>query len=155
MANRRPTIKLLDNDDDKNVLDPEFKKTSDDTIFITGTLSSSIPISFSLRGGSPFKGQPGLDWRIAGSEGEIKVTAAGPFVQVGYPDTKIEVHDFASDKVEEVRFEEDLADLPQAARNVGRVYKAFAEGKNNCSFEDAVEKHRLIAQMYKENGIED
>jgi predicted dehydrogenase len=155
VANRRPTVKLLDNDEDKNVLDANFKKTADDTIFLTGTLrSSSIPLSFSLRGGAPFKGQPGLDWRIAGSEGELRITAAGPFLPVGHPDMKIELHDFASDALEEVKFEEEFGELGLPARNVARVYRELKLGRNNCSFDDAVERHRLIKEIYRENGVE-
>jgi predicted dehydrogenase len=151
LANQRPFIQLLS--DDGKVLEDKHPKNSDDTIFLIGTLSTGIPLSFSLRGGKAFKGTPGLEWRIYGERGEIKITASGPFLQIGYPDMKIEVHDFEKDTVEEVTIPTDELDgfgIP--ARNVARVYKGFVEGKINCTFEDAVERHRLIDEMYTENG---
>ncbi|TVY80456.1 Galactose/lactose metabolism regulatory protein GAL80 [Lachnellula suecica] len=153
VANRRPILKLLE-DDGKTVIEEKHVKTSDDTIFLTGTLSSGIPLSFSLRGDKAFKNTPGLDWRIYGSTGEIRITASGPFLQIGYPDLKLEVYDFESDVLEEVEVGDDLEEVEGPAKNVGRVYRGVGEGENNCTFEDAVERHRLIAGMYRENGIE-
>lgn len=153
LANQRKSLKLVDSSG--KVVKENVPKDTDDTIFLTGTLSSGIPVSMTLRGGAPFKGTPGLDWRIYGEKGEIRVTASGPFLQIGYPDMKIEVHDFEKDTVEEVKLEKDEFDsfgIP--ARNVARVYKELSEGRNNCTFEDAVERHRLLQGMYKENGID-
>ena len=67
---------------------------------------------------------------------------------------KIELHDFASDGLEEVKFEEEFGELGLTARNVARVYRELKLGRNNCSFEDAVERHRLIKEVYKDSGIE-
>ncbi|TVY48649.1 Galactose/lactose metabolism regulatory protein [Lachnellula occidentalis] len=154
LANRRTTITLLSSTSDE-ILNPAFPKTSDDTIFLTGTLSpNSIPISLSLRGGTPFKGQPGLDWRIAGSTGELRITAGGPFLQIGFDDMKIELHEFASDEVREVKWEEEFEALGIPARNVASVYKELRAGRNNCTFEDAVERHRLIKEVYADSGID-
>jgi predicted dehydrogenase len=158
VANRRNTQTLLDKDG--TVLNKNFKKTSDDTIFLHGYLTSGIPISYTLRGGIPFKDTPGLDWRIYGSKGEIRVTASGPFLQVGYPDVKIQIHDVEKGTVEEVKIEEDEVDtllkgygIP--SKNTGRVYRELNEGRNNCSFEDAVERHEFIEEIYRENEIVD
>ena len=66
---------------------------------------------------------------------------------------KIEVHDFESDSVEEIEIPVDEVDaLPMNARNVGRVYRAFANGEISCNFEDAVDRHQLIDEVYRENG---
>lgn len=152
LANRRTHITLTDASG--KVIEAQHPKTADDTIFVQGTLSTGIPVSLTLRGGAPFKDTPGLIWSIYGTKGEIRVTASGPFLQIGYPDLKIEVHDLDTDTVEVVSPEdkEDLAELPLPGRNVGRVYKALEKGVSNCSFEDAVERHTLIEGLYKENG---
>jgi len=82
-----------------------------------------------------------------------RLTASGPFLQIGYPDMKIEVHDFAADTVEVVSIEKDAEDeLVLPGRNVGRLYKGYAKGEANCSFEDAVERHELIEKLYWQNG---
>jgi len=156
LANRRPIVQLVDATG--KVIDEKYPKDTEDTIFLSGTLPSGIPLSFTLRGGKPFKDMPGLEWRIYGETGEIRLTSSGPFLQIGYPDMKIQVHDFEKDTVEDVELDKDEFDeegkYGLAARNVGRVYKEFAEGKSICTFEDAVERHALIDTIYKENGIE-
>jgi predicted dehydrogenase len=153
LANRRKTTTLID--PDGKVLEETHPRTADDTIFLHGTLSTGIPLSLSMRGGPAFKNTPGMDWRIYGETGEIRVTASGPFVQIGYPDMKAEVFDFKSNEVREVVLAKDeFEELGVPGRNVARVYRAFAEGEIVCSFADAVERHRLIDQMYRENGIE-
>lgn len=118
-------------------------------------MTTGVPLSYSLRGGSPFKGLPGLDWRIYGEKGEIRISAGGPFLQISYPDVKIEVHEFAANTVEEIEVEEEFAEFGLPARNVARVYRELTKGNNNCTFEDAVERHRLINVMYAENGIKE
>lgn len=152
LANRRPTVTLTDASG--KVLEENHPKTADDTIFLHGILSSGIPLSMTLRGGPPFKDTPGLVWSIYGEKGEIRVTAGGPFLQIGYGEggIKVEVHDFEGGKVEKVEVKEELGDLPMPGRNVGRVYRELEAGQINCSFEDAVERHEFIEGLYKENG---
>jgi hypothetical protein len=59
-----------------------------------------------------------------------------------------------------VKIEEDDVDallegygIP--SKNVGRRYRELSEGRNNCSFEDAAERHGFIEEIYRENGIVD
>jgi hypothetical protein len=71
---------------------------------------------------------------------------------------KIRVHDVAKEAAEDMKIEADEFDtekLGLPVRNVGRLYKAFADGSINCTFENAVERHRVIEQMYSENGIQE
>jgi len=140
------------------VIDEHFKITAEDVINFNGVLSSSgVVLSMSLRDGKPFKGTPGLDWRITGDKGEIRVTAGGPFLQIGYPDQKIELCDFEKDTVETVQAQKDEFDeLGIPARNVARVYNSLQKGeyKYLVTFEDAVERHKLIDRLYSENGYQ-
>lgn len=156
LANRREIIGII-SAEGKTVKE-NVPKTSEDTIFLIGTLSSGIPLSMTLRGGKAFKDTPALDWRIYGETGEIRITSSTAFLNIGSADLKIQVFDTEKDSVEDVESEKDEFDedgkFGMPARNVGRVYKAFAEGENTCSFEDAVERHALIDAMYKENGID-
>lgn len=84
LANRRKTQVLLGKDGE--AIDEKRAKTADDTIFLHGVLNTGVPLSVSFRGGAPFAGEPGLDWRIYGDEGEIRITAAGVFLQIGFPE---------------------------------------------------------------------
>ncbi|KAK8079432.1 hypothetical protein PG997_007250 [Apiospora hydei] len=147
MTVRRPIVKLAKADG--TIISDHHPQTAEDTIFINGVLASSVPVQYTLRGGSPFKGVPSLDWRILGTKGELRITASGVFLQIGYPDQKIEFFDAAADTVAEVPIQTDEWDaLPMPARNVARVYEGIAgdaEAKKLlCGFEDAVEKHRFL-----------
>jgi len=113
-------------------------------------------LSFSLNGaGKSFKGVPALEWRIYGEKGEIRVTAASAFLSACDDEMKIELYDFATDAVESVDIPKDEVDASSfhwATRNVARVYRALAKGEVNCSFEDAVERHEFLTELFKENG---
>lgn len=149
LANRRPFVNLTDSDG--KIVEANRPKSTDDTLFFHGTLSTGIPLSATLRGGPPFKGTPGMEWQIYGEKGEIRITASGPFLQIGYPDMKVEVQ--VGEEVEEVAVEGDVFDdLGLPARNVARVYEALARGVNTCSWEDAVERHALLERMERETG---
>lgn len=106
-----------------------------------------------MRGGSPFKGEPGLTWRIYGDKGEILVTASGPFLQVGYPDMVIKLHDHGSDAVEDINWVGTGGnvgqELPMPARNVAQMYDAYAEGKSFPAFDVALTRHKLLDAVYK------
>ncbi len=86
------------------LIDPAFPNEVVDTVFLNGILKSGIPLSVSLRCGKPFKGQPGLDWRIYGEKGEIRITGGGPCIGAGDPDLKVEIHDFDKSEVEKVEW---------------------------------------------------
>lgn len=106
-----------------------------------------------MRGGSPFKGEPGLIWRVYGDKGEISVTASGPFLQVGYPDMMVKIHDHGSGETEEINWvgtsEAAGQELPMPARNVGRMYEAYAGGKSFPAFDVALTRHKLLEAVYK------
>jgi predicted dehydrogenase len=153
IANRRPVIQLLNKDGSVAVKD--HPKTADDTIFVHGIANDDAPVSINLRGGKAFKDTPGQDWRIYGETGEIRLTASGPFLQIGYPDIKIAVHDFATNEVTEIKMlEDEFEKFALPVKNVARVYEAIDRGDSRllCSFEDAVERHRLIDTLYKANS---
>jgi len=68
-------------------------------------------------------------------------------------DIKILLHDQLSGEVLEIAaesddFESEFGDLPNHAKNIGRVYEAYRKGEEIASFEDALERHELLAEMY-------
>lgn len=121
-----------------------------------GTLDSGAVLSASIVGGNSFKGTPGLEWRIVGERGEIRVTGPDTNIQVAGC-TSIEVHDTERDVVEAVELRDPL---PQGLRgpltgNVAREYEAIAAGGGGggvlCDFEGAVRRHELIEEIYRQN----
>ena len=139
---------------DGSVVNPAARKTAVDTIMIHGTLASGAVLSASIVGGPPFKGTPGLEWRILGERGEIRVTGPSTHIQLAGC-TSIDVHDLESGAVESVELCDDLAEELKGAwkGNVAREYEALAAGGSEvlCSFEGAVKRHELIEEIYRQN----
>lgn len=124
-----------------------------DTFSLQGTLKSGADLTVYMRGGKPFKGEPGLLWRIYGEKGEIQVTSAGVFFNVGYPAESIavKVHNHEADTVEQIDYS-DLAhhdDLPLPAKNVAALYEAFADERTDeyVQWDEAVTRHELLHNL--------
>ena len=127
-----------------------------DLVHLIGVLPSGAPISINYRRGQPFKGDPGFAWHIHGENGEIKVEGPGPHLQAFDTGTKITLHRFAQDSVEEIQWESPYPELPGPAQNVASMYTAFANGVKASypDFEGAIVRHRFIDNILNrfENG---
>jgi predicted dehydrogenase len=147
ISTQRPRIQLKD--EDGTLVD--FERTSPDNIALQGHLQGGGVLSIHQRGGPPFKDTPGLVWRIYGEKGEIEVTSDGSFLQIGYPNMAIKLHDQAKDTVETIDYEvnDGFESLPLPAQNVARMYEAFADGRTGdfADWEEAVQRHLLLAKM--------
>jgi len=158
LANKRPTVALLNSDG--TVANPAYHNTSHDHILLQGELSGGAVFNVNIRGGPPFKGTPGLDWRIYGSKGEIRVTCprAGLWLD---GDIKLEVYHFVTDSVEEVDLQKVLGvddpgvGLQAPADNVARVYEAFAKGQTDkyLDFEQSLKWASFIDSVYASAGV--
>lgn len=130
-----------------------------------------------MRGGPAFKGCPALDWRILCEAGEIRITADGLALQMGPQGAKIEVFDYLSGEVVDVRHmdefdggvmevrKEGMQDealnmeptkrADEVWKNIGRLYNAIAESgtlaENEAgglvNFETAVKRQALLEKM--------
>ncbi|KAI8810938.1 oxidoreductase family protein [Cladochytrium replicatum] len=115
--------------------------TSDnpDYISIHGTLKNTrnitVPgalLTITFRHGQPFKNEPGFIWTINGERGELRIKSRGPLLDsdgsYDHPIT-IEVHDHASDTVEEVGWvwAEWQEELPVRGRSTAELYERFAD----------------------------
>ncbi|KAI9737339.1 MAG: hypothetical protein M1834_009493 [Cirrosporium novae-zelandiae] len=106
---------------------------------------------------------PALDWRIFGSRGELRITSYSTWsLNVGAEDVRLEIWKADQGEVVEVDVGADeFEDLPLRARNIAKVYEAFAagidgEGKKRewyPDFEYGLKRHELIETMYRENGF--
>jgi predicted dehydrogenase len=129
------------------------EKTTPDHVMIQGSLKSGAVLSATIRGGSPFKGSPGLEWRIYGEKGEIKITGPSAFIEI-VGTNSIQLHDFATDKIVEIALKKGaFAEMDPINRNLARVYEAIAAGDKSllCDFEDAVKRHHFIEEIYNQN----
>ena len=118
---------------------------------MNGKLSSTgAPISVTFRRGPPFKGDTPLQWYIHGEIGEVKVSASGPALQAGaQEDSKIELHHFATDEVEQIEWQEE-SELPLRAQNVGKMYDAFLKDEVRYpQFKDALVRHTQLEELFR------
>ncbi|CAI6335270.1 unnamed protein product [Periconia digitata] len=162
LATTHPSIQLTTQTGTPTTLQP---RTTPDQILLQGTLANNAVFSYHLRGGPAFANSPhaGLVWRLFGTDGEIQVTGPNTFMNIAdTTDFRIEVFEHKSGEVEEVVLEldewsrEDGGGVPLFARNIARLYEAFAEGKGEgdgvLGFEQAVERHRFIGEVYEKAG---
>ncbi|KAH8649310.1 hypothetical protein BX600DRAFT_404403 [Xylariales sp. PMI_506] len=128
-----------------------------DLVFMTGSLKASksvVPdatLHLQYRRGQPFKGEPALVWTINGEKGEIRLTSPGsigPAFQTGLGSETIEVHNFATDEVEQVGWDwsSAWAELPHTARNIGAIYEAYAaaDSSDYATFNDALRRQKAL-----------
>lgn len=132
-------------------------RTTPDHILLQGHLASGALISYSVRGGLPIPGTPGLVWSIYGENGEIRVTAEGTNLHIGAPGDSIMIHDHATNTAEKIEWENDQWDeLPWPAKNVARLYEAFAldDKQAYADWDESLVRHRLVEEMFKrqDNG---
>ena len=152
---QRPNVKVLDKHG--SVL-RTIKSTVPDLINLTATLTPSrltqdgATLQLTFRSGQPFPGDLPLVWSINGEKGEIRLIGeTGTSINASSTPVTIEIHDFSTDQVEKITWSwEDWQDeLPDAARNIGMLYEAFATGDETAypSFEDALRRHEQLEDM--------
>ncbi|MBE3047983.1 hypothetical protein IMZ48_36830, partial [Candidatus Bathyarchaeota archaeon] len=75
---------------DGKVVDPAFKKTSPDDIFVQGVLEGGALASIqSFKSETPVAGGRAFLWRITGTDGEIELTSPEFGWQINHPEAKI------------------------------------------------------------------
>lgn len=156
---QRPNVRIRDPSTQEIV--ETTKSDVPDLIIATGTLPASDIVApgatlvTRFRRGQPFPGEPPLVWSINGEKGEIRLTSdSGTALQFS-PDanqTRIEVHDYETDKVERVEWAwaDWQAELPVVTRSIGSLYDAFADGDDAAvpNFEDAVKRQEQLDGLF-------
>jgi predicted dehydrogenase len=140
------------------VVEKSVRNTVPDQILMHGTTETSDAfVSINLHAGKEMPGLPRLDWRIQGEKGWLRVTSPMLFLNVGTPETKLELYSTESGQVEEVEVDKDEWDaLPIPAQNIARLYEAYRKGEWYPTFDWAVRKHELIDGMWRrfDQGIQ-
>ena len=137
------------------------------------TPSSLTPIpspllTFHLRAGSRAASTPGATWRIYGTLGELVVEFASAGPQIGQA-KRIQLHHFSpptegtgagaetktATHVEDIDVDErggegevEWTDIPVSGQNIGRLYEAFALGREVPGWDVAVKRHELIDEFW-------
>lgn len=136
-----------------SVLEKEARNTVPDHILIHGTVApSNAVVVINFTGGNGIPGLPALDWRIQGSTGWLRLSSSSMALNVGSPDTKLEIcGDRTGGVVEEVATDEDQwSKLPLPAQNIARLYEAYWNGDWYPDFDYAIKRHGLIDAMWRD-----
>lgn len=108
-----------------------------------------------MRGGEPFPGEPGLSWWIYGEKGEIRITNPMALHDMVHAGVEIKLHEFKNKEAQKVEVPEDeMSDLEHPSQNVGRIYMAYAEGRQGgeggyADWKKGMERHDVITEMWK------
>lgn len=152
MSNGYSTKNIIDPSKSNEIVVRDAPNSVPDQIMFHGTVSpSNAPVTIHFRGGESFPGTPNMDWRILGTKGEIKLTGSSESLNVGRVDTRVELFDTETGKVEIVMADPSpLDDLPLPAHNIARQYEAYRKGEWYPDFEWAVKRHEMIEEMWKQ-----
>lgn len=145
LATQRSKVQIIDSD--SKVIET-IPRTSHDQVLLQGILQAGGVLSIHQRGGPPFKTTPGLIWRMYGETGEIEVTADTSYPHLGCKAMEIRIHDFHQDKVSSVDWTANN-DFPPPVADIASIYEAFAQGSGYADWSDAVQRHRMIDEVYK------
>lgn len=150
-AIRRSEITLVDPNQGNKVLETVKTEVPNYLSFHGNVSPSNAPVVFTLTGGPPVPHIPALDWRLQFENGWIRVTSSTALLLHGADDTKIEIFDLVKGTEEVVHLEEDeFASLPWAARNIARLYEAFADGDWVPDFEHGLKMHERVQGMWND-----
>ncbi|KAM0123811.1 hypothetical protein ACHAP3_010839 [Botrytis cinerea] len=150
-AIRRPFKDIVDPRNGNQVLEKAVRNTVPDHLLIHGTvLPSQAVVAIIFTGGDGIPGLPILDWRIQGEYGWLRLTSSSMALNVGSPDTKLELYD-ASGKAREIAPDEDQwSKLPLPAQNIARLYEAFRKKDWYPDLDYAIKRHELIETMWRD-----
>ncbi|EGO53957.1 hypothetical protein NEUTE1DRAFT_124342 [Neurospora tetrasperma FGSC 2508] len=169
---QRPLVPLKDST--TGTITRTVTSNTPDLLYVVGSLPASDTVQqnaslhLRMRRGPPFPGEPAFVWTLTGEKGEIRVSSKESVaIILGAGEVKIEIHDYQTDKVEEVewKWEEWQEELPAPARNVGSVYEgvweAWNEGiskeegreKRYNDWEVAGRRHELLERLLVDNGF--
>jgi predicted dehydrogenase len=151
LATQVPEVKIIDGGETRKVVGVA-KKDTPDQIILQATLKTGAVLSLHIQGGPPPPFDPKFLWRISGEKGDLDISADYLRLNVISDGITIRLYDRESGNVEEVPIEKDeLDDLPGPAKNIGRVYEAFAKGDKKflVTFEEAFQRHVLIEKILK------
>lgn len=123
-----------------------IKRTTADHVTTSGLLANGAHSSAVVQGRGPAKGDPALVWQIEGDKGVLEVRGETAFAVSMSGEVKIRLHDNASGDVQDVEFKEDQ---PGPPGNIGRLYEAFADGKEYPDWKWAVKRHAWVNALYE------
>jgi hypothetical protein len=147
-----PTLSLMDPSSSGNKVIETITKNCPDNIHLQGRFANGTLLTYQLRSGAAFPGEPGCRWVINGSAGDILITNPRGCFDIEHSGISIQYRKAGETEAEEVKLEDDeLSELEHPAQNVGRLYEAFANGEvgKYADWGVALRRHEFIAEMFE------
>lgn len=134
------------------------QKDTPDTILLHGRLESGTTVSYSLRGGDAFPGQPPVVWEIYGEKGVIRMTNPASAIDIMHAGVDIQLQVFGKEAEKVELPKDDLSDLAHPAQNVGKIYEAYARGREGGeggypNWDKGYKMHELMEEMFTNSGF--
>lgn len=172
LVNQHPKVDIIDPGSGQ-VLEASRPSNVPTHVAMVASTESGALLTYHLRPGAVQVARSGLqanqppaiDWRIFGSKGEIRVRSWDTSINTWSlnaekPELKVEIYRkdigefFELDTVAD-----EFSTLPLPARNIARVYEAYAAARAGDEsvwypdFEYALERHKMLESMYQESGM--
>jgi predicted dehydrogenase len=151
MGTDHPTLDLIDPSKGSEVVDT-VSKDCPDNIHLQGRFSNGTLLTYQMRAGPSFPGEPGCRWTINGSKGDIQITNPRGCFDIEHAGIEIKYRKAGEKEAEVVELENDeLSGFGHPAQNVGRLYEAYAKGETE-SYADwtvALRRHKFIHEMFE------
>ncbi|KAL7908111.1 NAD(P)-binding protein [Trichoderma velutinum] len=148
-----PLMKIVDTKTGE-LVDPAFRKTAPDHMFVHGVLESGAIASVNYSRHFQLIGKT-LQWIISGTEGEIELTVNGS-VAMGHSEREIRIKTSEDKEARVVDWQVStpahVESVQFPGQNTARLYEAYAHGKNVADFEDALRLHKLLDRIAKDAG---
>jgi hypothetical protein len=169
LVNQHPKVDVIDETTERIII---AEKPSDvpSQVLLSARTDSGTVLSYHMRPDTfwytekrPEGSPPMVSWRIFGSKGEIQIQFWGGPIPWSFNDgtqPKIMLYDLDTRKTVEMdKVQDEFEHLPEPARNVARLYEAYASARAGDKsswypdFDYALRRHELLEGMYKENGF--
>lgn len=146
-----PTVEIIDPAQGGKIIE-SVKKDTPDNILLQGRFDSGVLMTYQIRAGKAFPGEPGCRWLINGDKGAIQLTSPRGCFGIDHVGIEIKYWREGEEEAETVTLHEDeLSGLEQPAQNVGRLYDAYAKGKTEsyADWKVALKRHKFIDELFR------
>lgn len=133
------------------VVDPAYRRTSPDHIFVQGVTEQGVISSLVFRNSKGTTDDTGIRWIISGTKGEVSITGSEMW-QLLDKELKLRVK-IGGEPAQNVSFDDHRVAAAEKvkpmAANVTSVYHAFAKGDKTkyATFESAAKTSRLLERI--------
>lgn len=172
LVNQHPKVDIVD-PGSGHVLEAGRPNNVPTHVTMVASTESRAVLTYHLRSGAVQVARSGLqadrppaiDWRIFGSKGEIRVRSWDTSINTwslnaDKPELAVEIYqEDIGEFVELDTAADEFSTLPLPARNIARVYEAYAAARAGDEtawypdFEYALERHKMLESMYQESGM--